>query len=177
MSSVRIVLLCEDSQTDIFVRRFLRRRNFSSRDIKTLPFPNGNQSGEQWVRERYPDELRAIRSVQRAYLIVVTDADSGSTQNRRQQLNAECANKGVPLRNDSDPVLIFVPRRNIETWIAYLGGINVDEGTQYRKLKRKGDCAEHARRLHIMCHEKQRLREPAPPSLQEACEECPKLQQ
>ena len=78
MSGVRIVLLCEDSQTDAFVRRFLKRRNFAGRDIETLPLPSGRQSGEQWVRERYPDELKAIRGKQNAYLIVVTDADADS---------------------------------------------------------------------------------------------------
>ncbi len=76
MSGVSIVLLCEDSQTNSFVRRFLRRRGFDHRDITTLPLPGGSGSGEQWVRERYPDQLRAIRGKQAAYLIVVTDADT-----------------------------------------------------------------------------------------------------
>ena len=35
MSGVHLALLCEDSQTDAFVRRFLRRRNFRGRDIMT----------------------------------------------------------------------------------------------------------------------------------------------
>ena len=30
MSGVRIVLLCEDKQTDSFVRRFLQQRNIDS---------------------------------------------------------------------------------------------------------------------------------------------------
>lgn len=76
MSAVRIVLLCEDSQTESFVRRFLKHRNFKARDINTLPLPDGRRSGEQWVRERFPAELQAIRGRQGAYLIVVTDADA-----------------------------------------------------------------------------------------------------
>ena len=32
--SVSIVLLCEDIQTDCFVRRFLRYRGFDHRDIR-----------------------------------------------------------------------------------------------------------------------------------------------
>ena len=111
MSGVNITLLCEDSQTDAFVRRFLRRRNFRGRDIRTLPLPAGNQSGEQWVRERYPTELKAIRTRQRAYLLVVTDADVLSTETRRAQLEAACDEKQIPPRDDDDPVLVIVPRR------------------------------------------------------------------
>lgn len=175
MSGVSITLLCEDSQTDAFVRRFLRRRNFGSRDIYTRPLPAGRQSGEQWVREEYPDELRAIRGRQNAYLIVVTDADTNTTAARRAQLDAACRREGVRQRDDRDPVLVIVPRRNIETWLTYLGGATVDEDTPYRKLKRESECAIHANNLYRMCHEVQRLDEGAPPSLREACEEYPKL--
>ena len=171
VSGVRITLLCEDSQTDTFVRRFLRRRKFRGRDIRTLPLLHGTGSGEQWVRQRYPVELRAIRAVQNAYLIVVTDADIGSTQARRAQLEAECEREGIWRRREDDRVLVIVPRRNIETWLAYLDGSDVDESERYPRLRRVGDCAAHAETLYRMCHETQRLREPAPPSLREACDE------
>lgn len=176
MSGVSITLLCEDSQTDAFARRFLKRRNFRGRDIRTLPLPAGNQSGEQWVRERYPTELKAIRTRQRAYLIVVTDADAHSTETRRAQLDAACDEKDTPQREDRDPVLVIVPKRNIETWLAYLGGSEVDEDTTYPRLGRERDCAAQAAALYRMCHEAQRLDEGAPPSLQEACDEYGKLQ-
>ena len=176
VSRVSVTLLCEDSQIDAFVRRFLKHRRFRPRDIRTLPLPAGRQSGEQWVRERYPFELRAIREGRNAYLIVVTDADSNSTETRRAQLEAECDRQRVLRRNDADPVLVIVPRRNIETWLAYLDGVDVDECKTYQKLRRRGDCATHARHLYTMCHETQRLREPVPDSLREACEEYHRLQ-
>ena len=177
MSGVHITLLCEDSQTDAFVRRFLKRRNFRRRDITTLELPHGSQSGEQWVRTRYPAQLRAIRGRQQAYLIVVTDADAGSTEARRVQLEAACEQQQIPRRDDRDPVLVFVPRRNIETWLAYLGGTPVDEVTSYPRLRRERDCAAQANHLYVMCHEVQRLDEAAPPSLREACDEYRKLRQ
>lgn len=175
MSGVRIVLLCEDSQTDAFVRRFLKRRHFRGRDIRTLPLPGGHQSGEQWVRERFPGELQAIRRRQRAYLIVVTDADADSTNTRRARIDTECRHKNVPVRTDNDPVVLAVPRRNIETWLKYLDGFEVDETTAYPKLLRARDCDRHAERLYEMCHQEQGLVEPAPPSLIEACHEYRKL--
>ena len=174
MSRVHITLLCEDSQTDAFVRRFLKRRNFRRRDITTLPLPAGGQSGEQWVRTRYPAELSAIRRRRRACLVVVTDADTGSTDARRAQLEAECKQQKIPPRENADPVVVVVPRRNIETWLAYLGGTSVDEVTVYPRLSRERDCGPHANRLYDMCRG-ERLAEPAPPSLREACDEYRKL--
>lgn len=175
VSRVRVILLCEDSQTDVFVRRFLKHRNFRSRDIRTLPLPGGRQSGEQWVRARYPIELRAVRDERCSYLIVVTDADRISTEARRAQLEAECDHQQVPRRTGTDPVLVIVPRRNIETWLEYLNGADIDECVSYRKLRRPRDCGEHAKRLYTMCHETQQLREPVPDSLREACEEYRRL--
>ena len=173
--SVSVVLLCEDLQTDSFVRRFLSHRGFHRREIKTLCSPPGMQSGEQWVRTRYPEELKAIRARQRAFLLVIVDADTQSTEARRSQLDQACNEKGVPRRGPEDPVIIAVPRRNIETWFAYLKGESVDERTTYPHLRRLRDCRSLARKLYRMCHEQQRLAEPAPPSLKEACQEYQRL--
>ena len=172
--SVRIVLLCEDAATNTFVRRFLRRRQFKARDIRTLPIPHGSQSGEQWVRQKYPSELKAIRSRQNAFLIVVIDADTHTTQARRSQLDDECNAEQVPARKPADPVIIIVPRRNIETWFAYLDGISVEETVDYSAYKSK-DPRPFAEELYRMCHEYQQLRPPVPPSLSESCQEYRKL--
>ena len=172
--SVRIVLLCEDAATDTFVRRFLRRRQFKARDIRTLPIPHGSQSGEQWVRQKYPSELKAIRSRQNAFLIVVIDADTHTTQARRSQLDNECKTQQVPARKLADPVLIIVPRRNIETWFAYLNGCLVDEKKTYPR-RTPTDQRFFADKLYRMCHEDQKLRPPVPPSLDESCQEYRKL--
>jgi len=171
--SVRIVLLCEDAATDRFVRRFLFKRNFNRRDIQTLPFTSG--SAEYWVRKRYPNELKAIRNWQNAFLIVVIDADTHTTQARRSQLDAECRTQKIPARKPADPVIIIVPRRNIETWFAYLDGISVDETVDYSAYKSK-DPRPFAEELYRMCHEAQKLRQPVPPSLDESCQEYRKLE-
>ena len=136
-----------------------------------MPLPDGSQSGEQWVRENFPSELQAIRQKEDSYLIVVTDADNRPTEERREQLDAECDNQNVPRKTDRDRALIFIPRRNIETWLAYLAGEEIDEVKSYPKLPRERDCGRHAKELYRMCHERQHLRQPAPPSLSEACTE------
>ncbi len=177
MSGVKIILLCEDKQTNSFVRNFLKHRNFKGRDITTLPLPARSGSGEQWVRKQYPKQLEAIRNRRNAYLIVVIDADTGTLDNRHKELAKACREQDIPPRDHKeDPnVLHIIPRRNIETWLAYLDNNNVDESTVYPKLNKESDCKIHAENLYNMCHRTQRLREPAPPSLQKACIEYRKL--
>ena len=176
--SAKIILLCEDKQTDCFVRKFLAHRNWGHRDILTLPVPGGAQSGEQWVRTRYPKELTYIRRKQRAVLLVVIDADTNTTRYRRTQLEQECREQGVPPNSPSDPVIIVVPRRNIETWFHFLkNDAPVDETRRYVRLNRESDCYPLADELHRICEVQQSLPDYAPQSLKEACREYPKLTQ
>lgn len=172
---VQVVLLCEDQAQETFVRRFLRKRRFKPGEIRTLPLPAGSQSGEQWVRSRYPEELKAIRSRGNAYLVVVTDADRHTTAQRKNELDQECDRRGVNPRRADEPVLVLVPRRNIETWFEYVDGQEVDESTNYPKRFAATQHRELADALYRMCHERQRLVEPAPPSLAESCDEYAKL--
>lgn len=172
---IKIVLLCEDMQTTTFVRRFLKKRKIKRRDVFVREMLSGRGSGEQWVREQFPKELQYVRNGERRFLIAVVDADTGSTQDRLSQLADECTRQGVPTKKHGDPALVVVPRRNIETWFAYLEGQDVDETTAYPRLGRERDCWPLADELHRMCHDAQSLREPAPPSLKAACRDYPKL--
>jgi hypothetical protein len=56
-SGMQIIVLCEDRQQEVFARYFLVKRGFNPRKITYLPIPKGTQSGEQYVRERYPKEV------------------------------------------------------------------------------------------------------------------------
>ena len=74
-------------------------------------------------------------------------------------------------RTDEDDVAVFIPTWNIETWLAYLDGEDVDEERgNYPRLRRPRDCAEHVRRLAELCR-RRALRQPAPWSLVTACRE------
>jgi hypothetical protein len=127
------------------------------------------------VREQFPDQLQLVRDRRGVVLIAVTDADTESTEARRSQLQKQCAVRGIKALRDSDPVLVVVPRRSIETWFRYLSGHEFDETTRYRHLRREADCEPLADRLYDMCHKQQKLAEPAPASLAEACRAYPRL--
>jgi len=54
---VQIVLLCEDSQHEAFVRRFLVGMGWETRGMRVEKSPSAGGSAEQWVRIRFPKEL------------------------------------------------------------------------------------------------------------------------
>ncbi len=76
---IQLLILCEDQQQEIFARHFFLNRGFHPREIRIKRSPRGKGSGEQYVREHYPKEVKAYRS-QSTYrsigLAVVIDADT-----------------------------------------------------------------------------------------------------
>ena len=171
MRRVGTVLLCEDSQHEAFVRRFLKKRRLVTGHLRVEKCPGG--SAEQFVRKQYPVELAALRTRHaKSALIVVIDGDKEGVQRRRDQLADACRDAGIEDRRaDTESVVVLVPTWNIETWLAYLAGESADETKpDYPRLPKESACQRHVEALASMC-EAGRLRTPAPPSLQDACEE------
>ena len=169
--NVQIVLLCEDEQHEAFARRLLRGLGWDARNIRVERSPPGRGSAEQYVRERFPDELEAVRSRhgKSAHLIVMIDGDNQGVAGRRASLAAACHTKDVSPPSDADPVVISVPTWNIETWLAYLSGETVNESRgDYPRLARARDCRPMVRVLADMCRERT-LRAPHPRSLEDTC--------
>jgi hypothetical protein len=167
---VRVVVLCEALQDATFAGRFLRKRGWTPNQIRIERGAPGSGAGEQYVRNRFPTELGAVRrdSVHRA-LIVMIDGDTIGREERLRQLETACTAAGVPPRRSEDRVAVLVPTRNIETWFQYLDGHEADERWEYPKLSRQRDCQRHVDELAVMCGSD--LRQPAPPSLRAACDE------
>lgn len=176
MRRVGAVLLCEDAQHEAFVRRFLRRRGLATRHLRVEKCPGG--SAEQFVRKRYPIELAAMRTLSaKSVLIVVIDGDAEGVQRRRGALAAACREAGIADRTAAESVVVLVPTWNVETWFAYAAGESVEETKRdYPHLARESDCQPHVEALAAMC-EQRRLRMPAPPSLQDACDEYDRLRE
>lgn len=175
----RIVLLCEDSQQEVFVRRFLKAAGRLStpkarRQLRIEIARPGKGSAVKHICKRFPDQLAAYRH-RRAHvsvvLIVMLDGDHVGTDDRLRELDASCRKQGVPVRRPDEDVLVFVPTWRIESWFAYLDGKTIRENKRnYPRLRRKRDCQRHVKALSEMCRNG-RLREPAPPSLSAACAE------
>lgn len=168
---VSVVLLCEDRQQAAFARRFLETAGVLPRRIRQVPLPSGAGAAEQFVREQFPVELEAHRRLTtRTLLVAIIDADTGEIEQRRRELDRECELQEVRPRRPDEAVAILVPRRNIETWLTWLHGKDVDEHTAYTKLRREKDCKPMVLRLSEFCKAGALPGEP-PPSLADACHE------
>ncbi len=168
MRRAQVILLCEDKQQEVLIRRVLSK--LRGKDLfRTVPMPCGRGSGEQFVRDNFPGELKAQRTkAVTSVLVVVIDGDNIGIEGRRRQLHESCAAADVDPPKRGDRVLIAIPTRNIETWLSYLGGEDVTETDIYQRLRRPGDCRPHVDALVEMCRTNQ-LRPPAPSSLEAAC--------
>lgn len=174
---VELVILCEDLQQEVFARHFFIRRGFQRRKIRVRRNPRGQGAGEQYVREQYPQEVRAHRSRSSylsTFLAVVIDADTHPVEHRLAQLDTALVNTSQPTRQTDEKIAIFIPKRNIETWLHYLMGETVDEIRAYPRLTRQSECKPYVEKLtEEICPSG--LPEDAPPSLHAACDELQRI--
>ncbi|WP_201322055.1 hypothetical protein [Pseudanabaena sp. lw0831] len=166
-----IVILCEDRQQYVFARYFFQKKGLTGKFIDRS-CPSGRQAGEQYVRERYAAEVKAHRSKNylNICLIVVIDADRNTVAERIKQLDSVLEEK----RHRKEKIAIFVPKRNIETWIYYLqSGEPIDEIVAYSKLANQGECKPFVEKLADQCVLD--LPSNAPPSMHDACIELKRI--
>jgi hypothetical protein len=171
---VQVVVLCEDTQTECFIRRFLVKQNWNRRKIRFETLPAGRGSGLVWVREKFVSELKAFRrrnTRMDTCLIVAADADNLTLEKRIQTFKQACAEAQVPFRQDREKVAFIIPSRNIETWLAYLRGKKVNETAAFPRYDSESDCKSQVDALDEMCRRQSLEPKPAPPSLVSACEE------
>lgn len=142
-SFTQVVILCEDRQQEVFARHFLESCGIDRRRLRVNVCPKGRMSGEQFVRDNYASEVRAHRS--RAShlnvgLVVMTDADVKSAGEKHRELDGALVAAGELVRKTDERIAVFLPKRNIETWIYFLMGEDVNETDVYSKLKTEGGC-------------------------------------
>ena len=149
-----VIVLAEDSRQQQLIRRYLRRCGLEQRMIRLVPCPEGSGSGEQWVREQFPVEVKAYRNRCRrakTALIVIIDADNFSVSERKAQFNRKLDEAQIDCILPAEQIARLVSRRNIETWILCLNGRNVHEGTDYSRIAE--DWAKLVRLAAIMLYE------------------------
>jgi hypothetical protein len=174
---VQIVILCEDRQQEVFARSFLKKRGFTGL-IRPKICPPGSQAGEQYVRTQYLAEVKAYRQKRNQVsigLVVLIDADTGTLEARLNWLASVLDEDAQEKRRSNEAIAIFVPKRNIETWIHYLQGETVNEEAVYAKFNNdEAVCKKPVEDLADRCYS-QSLPEDAPRSLQAACGELQRL--
>ena len=156
MRTAEIVILCEDRQHLNFARRYLQRVGFDIGRISPHPLPDGRRSGEQHVREAYAEEVRVYRrgaARRKGVLLVVLDADARTVAERVRQLEEGLRSAGEVARMDTESIVHFIPKRNIETWILHLQGEAVTEediDTKARAIRLQLESASAAASFYVL---------------------------
>jgi hypothetical protein len=171
MEKNKITVLCEGSSDASFIRRFLTERGYDRRQIHVRPFPQAQGSGEQFVREHFPQELVALRQWKNRALIVMLDADTLSVAERERQLNDACAAKKIPAPTAEDATVFVIPKRNSETWFKFL--LSEPFSEMEEKFIKQSDNHERAKLaakiLNDLCFRKQKMPSDVPSSLLLTC--------
>lgn len=171
-----VVVLCEDLQQAVFARTYLVERGILRKRIRIIPLP-GEGAGESFVRREYPGEVRAYRKNARQKtlgLVVMIDADTHSVEKRCQEMDRLLQEAGMLARQPAERIGVFIPRRNIETWIYFLQGQSVDEEAAYPKFrKNESVCKPYVTTLAQ--NYRQPLSDHAPASLKAACRETARI--
>jgi hypothetical protein len=132
----QIVVLCEDVEHERFLRRLCEELKFL-RVVRFVLAPPGAGAAEQWVRARYPQEVRAYRRQANHLtngLLVAIDGDRLGVDGRQSQLDEALEQDGQEARCPEDRIAAFVPTWSIETWLLWLCGTDpVDEQTPYKR--------------------------------------------
>lgn len=130
---VRLVVVAEDVQSEMFVRRVLYCLGFSRRDLTFKTAPRAAQSADRWVLQMHGVEAKKLRASEHAQpntgLVTCVDADHHAVADRHVQLDEAMDGE----RGPNERMAWLVPRRNIETWIRALDGEPADEVTDYKR--------------------------------------------
>jgi hypothetical protein len=174
--NAQVCILCEDTKTFNFARRYLDLLGFDSRNIIPKHNPEGRSTGcgYDFVKRNYKKEVDAFHQKNRSsyILIVLIDDD---TKNHVNDLYKTYKPKS------NERILIFSPNRNIESWFHYIDTLDVTveskingEIRDYKQLYKERKPREFATKLkkEICANE---LPENAPSSLHHACNELNRL--
>ena len=167
--------MCEDRQQEVFARTFLENCGITAYRVNiTRP---GYGSGEQYVRENYPEEVRLFRGKFPAQpntcLVVLIDADVLEVTECLNKLKMALRKSGMSERMPKERIAVFIPKRNIETWIHFLMGESVNEEEEFRKNKKESICKPFVENLAH--NRKNTLPGNAPPSMLIACQELSRI--
>jgi hypothetical protein len=127
---IRISVVGEDDDHDRFAWHALLALGFHPREIRLVPRPADPGAAEQWVRAQYAREVPVCRrksASQQVALLVLIDADAHATAHRHRQLGDALRSAGLPPRRPDERIVIWVPKRSVETWVAFLRCDAVDE--------------------------------------------------
>jgi hypothetical protein len=133
-----VIVVVEDDHHQRLVYRYLKKTGLKEHAIRVKRSPSGTGSAENWVRKQFVAEVSVYRARQvnnETRLIVVTDADARTVQDRLTLFDQALKDAGKQTVEGREKIARLVPKRNIETWILRLNDQAVDEETDYKKTR------------------------------------------
>lgn len=172
----RIIILCEDNDQEYFIRRILKIFGVGNREMNFQIKGKGAGAGDSAVIRSFPSELKYWESRKNHsksnILIAIFDADVIGVDQKINLLRKELNDRALP---DEDGVGVFIPARNIESWLHFLTGAAVDEKVDYKKKHSKIEkCLSEIKAFAQKCKTRQKM-DNMPPSLAVACKEFEKI--
>lgn len=181
--AAQIVILAEDVRQRKIIHRYLtKKRGYSHRCIRSInpQVLKGETAGLTFVRANYAMQVAALRAylaLRSTALVVVADADHETIEERILDLDNRLRGANQTARKNEEPIILIVPRRNVETWMYFLNGNSVDETTDYKSKCSSLDDGDFAQRFADFAHPiRNPLPQNCPDSLRRACQtELPRI--
>lgn len=166
----QVFILCEDTVHYHFAKKYFELLGINSRKIMGKHNPKGRSvgSGAVYVKEHYKEEVDVFHSkvnhLNYVLVVIVDDDTKDNIKNLYQIYKPSVTEK----------ILIFSPKRNVESWFYYIDGNSIDENEDYKKHYKNAKPTEYAKKLkNEICVNG--LPENAPSSLHHACDELKRL--
>jgi hypothetical protein len=164
-----VVVLAEDERSANLLRKYaIRALGITNRRVRQEISPSGRGDAKRWVLDRYPIEVKAVRTMHRhTGLVVHIDADTGAVAERSRQLADSLRKHGQNDRGADERISHAIPRRQTETWLCVLTGTNADEIQDCKSLRLIPDFDGVVSQAALTLYELTRSNAPAPalPSL------------
>lgn len=174
---VQVVVLCEGVRDYRFAYRCLVQRGWRPDQIRANYSKGG--SGFDHVLDDYPVEVRANRKGEgHRDLLVIIDGDEEKEEGRKRQLEQHLREAREPSRKPGERIAIWVPMRQLETWIYFLKHGSADEVAEYKedsKVKDR-DLLPVARKFARILAKEQALPRGALSSMRSAVKEFERIQ-
>jgi hypothetical protein len=176
---VHVVVLCEGRKDYQFAYKCLVACGWRWYQITANSAPSGKQSAFTYVLNHYSAEVhenRKAKKKERA-LFVFIDADEEPEGGRERELAKRLDAARLKPRQAGERIALWVPRRQLETWVYFLTHGEADEETDYKGEHRIKDreYMPAAERFAKLLKERHSLPSKAVPSLKKALGEFERL--
>ncbi len=132
------ILLCEDRPQASLVRLYMERCGLSTKApslLQIIASERVHGGNVVWVLREFPRQLDACRKRHtraKTLLILVADADDLGVDGRQRDLSRALQGANVEPMASSDPAVVLIPKRHVETWIRATTGQPTNETDDYK---------------------------------------------